>query len=95
MSQSPPSLVRSQTAFPSSRIELQQAETDALLAWAVEVAGSKRTYFEIGQQLARRLGAHPVADGLTEIGFWVPELTGQIVPAGRSIYLEVFTPVGE
>ncbi|MGB7086206.1 MAG: glucosylglycerol hydrolase, partial [Phormidesmis sp.] len=94
MSQSPPPIGRSQTV-PSSRIELQPAETEALLAWAVEVAGSKRTYFEIGQQLARRLGAHPVADDLTEIGFWVPELTGQIVPAGRSIYLEVFTPVGE
>ncbi len=74
-------------------IELDVAATKALLAWAVEVAGSKDTYFEIGQKLAKRLGAHPAADGLTEIGFWVPELAGQISPTERSIYLEVFTPV--
>ncbi len=77
-----------------STIELDAAATEALLAWAVEVAGSKDTYFEIGQKLAKRLGAHPIADGLTEIGFWAPELAGQILPTERSIYLEVFTPLG-
>ncbi len=78
-------------------VKLQEPETEALLAWAVSTAGSKATYFEIGQQLARRLGAHvrkrPEAGDLVELGFWVPELTGQILPAERYIYLEVFTPL--
>ncbi|MGC1524757.1 MAG: glucosylglycerol hydrolase [Phormidesmis sp.] len=88
------------SAFPNAAstvhpiIELDTAATEALSAWAVKVAGSKDTYFEIGQKLARRLGAHPTADGLTEIGFWAPELAGQISPTDRSIYLEVFTPMG-
>ncbi len=91
--------------FPQDKpgIELREPETEALMVWALKVAGSKATYFEIGQQLARKLGAHPVADddlsgntasNLTEIGFWVPELVGQIfLPADRNIYLEVFTPL--
>ncbi|NJM97692.1 MAG: alpha-amylase [Phormidesmis sp. RL_2_1] len=74
-------------------VELQASETESLLAWALEIASSKRTYFEIGQQLARRIGAHPTADGLAEIGFWVPELAGQLAASERHIYLEVFTPL--
>lgn len=78
----------------TSPVELQGAETDELLAWAAKVGDSKKlTYFEIGQKLTQRLGAHLRADGLVEIGFWVPELAGQILPAERSIYLEVFTPM--
>ncbi|MEL7353364.1 MAG: glucosylglycerol hydrolase [Cyanobacteria bacterium J06560_5] len=86
-----PSSVSSATSIPP--VELQTAETEALMAWAVKTASSKRTYFEIGQKLATRLGAHPVADGLTEIGFWVPELANQLVASDRAIYLEIFTPV--
>ncbi|MGD1900059.1 MAG: glucosylglycerol hydrolase, partial [Phormidesmis sp.] len=80
------------SAQSRSPVELQEAETEALMAWAVKTASSKRTYFEIGQELARRMGAHPIANGLTEIGFWVPELAGQLA-TGRNIYLEIFTAV--
>lgn len=83
MSTSPPSL---------SLVELKETETEAMMAWALKVAGSKATYFEIGQQLAHRLGAHPVEGGLVELGFWVPELAGQLAPGERHVYLEVFTP---
>ena len=76
-----------------SRVELKAAETEALMAWALGVAGSKKTYFEIGQQLARRLGAHPIEGGLTELGFWTPKLAGQILPMERQLYLEIFTPI--
>ncbi len=91
--------------FPQDQpaVELREPETEALMAWALKIAGSKATYFEIGQQLARKLGAHPRPEaesdganpsGLTEIGFWVPELARQaFLPAGRNIYLEVFTPL--
>lgn len=76
------------------QIKLQVAETEALAAWAIEVGKSDATMFEVGQQLSRRLGAHVRSDGLTEVGFWVPKLAGQILPADRNIYLEVFTPLG-
>ena len=88
--------VLSEPTFAPS-VKLQGPETEALLEWALGTASSKATYFEIGQQLARRLGAHvcrrPGAEDLVELGFWVPELTGQILPAERYIYLEVFTPL--
>ena len=74
-------------------VELRGHETEALMAWALAVGESDATWFEISQQLARRLGAHPRLDGLTEIGFWVPELANQILPAERNIYLEIFTPL--
>ena len=76
-----------------SPVELQESETEALMAWALKVASSKATYFEIGQLLAHRLGAHPIEDGLVELGFWVPALAGQILPSERHVYLEVFTPI--
>ncbi|MEL6938290.1 MAG: glucosylglycerol hydrolase [Cyanobacteria bacterium J06598_1] len=85
----------SKSTDSSTAIALQEAETEALLNWAVEIAGSKKTYFEIGQQLARRLGAHPIEGGLTEIGFWTPNLAGQRLPANAGLYLEVFTPQSE
>ncbi len=84
----------SERALSLPPVELQEPETAALLAWAVDVGESGATYFEIGQQLARRLGAHVCADGLTELGFWVPKLAGQILPNERhNVYLEIFTPL--
>ena len=77
----------------SQPIQLNPAETDALMAWAIATDESDDTMFEKGQQLAKRLGAHYRDDGLVEIGFWVPELAGQILPAERNIYLEIFTPL--
>ncbi|MGF1536364.1 MAG: glucosylglycerol hydrolase [Elainellaceae cyanobacterium] len=69
------------------------AETQALLDWAEGVANSGATYLQKSQQLARRLGAHYREDGLTEIGFWTPGLTGEVIQTAREIYLEVFTPL--
>ncbi len=77
---------------PENAIQLHAAETEALMAWAIATDESDDTMFETGQKQARRLGAHPRPDGLVEIGFWVPELAGQILPAERHIYLEIFTP---
>lgn len=72
-------------------IELVEPATQELLDWATEVDRSEATYFEKGQQLATRLGAHYRADGLTEFGFWTPELTAQVMRR-KEIYLEVLTP---
>ncbi len=77
----------------SPLIQLVGAETQGLLDWADSVANSRATYLQISQQLARRLGAHYRPDGLTEICFWTPGLTGEVIQTAREIYLEVFTPL--
>ncbi len=88
---SPP--VETASPKPQNWVQLEPEETDALMAWAIAQTEPDKTMFETGQRLAQRLGAHPRPDGLTELGFWVPELTGQIMPAERNIYIEVFTPL--
>ncbi|OAB62241.1 alpha-amylase [Leptolyngbya valderiana BDU 20041] len=80
------------TSMPS--IELIEEATQDLLEWAAEIDASHATYFEKGQQLARRLGAHYREDGLTEIGFWAPELTAQVMRK-KEIYLEILTPLDD
>ena len=40
-----------------------------------------------------RLGTHYREDGLTEIGFWTPELAGEVIQTNRDVFLEVFTPL--
>lgn len=75
-------------------IQLEEKATQSLLDWALAVDHSERSYLEKGAALARRLGAHYREDGLTEIGFWTPELTGEVMRP-RAIYLEVFTPQTE
>jgi len=77
----------------TSKIRLVEDATQELMAWATTVNDSDETYFERGQVLARRLGAHYREDGLTEIGFWTPELAGEVIQSERSIFLELFTPV--
>ncbi len=77
----------------STAIQLQTIETHQFLDWAAKIADSGIPYFEIGRQLSHRLGAHPRPDGLTEFGFWVPELAAQITPTAQEVYLEVFTPL--
>ncbi|MEO0407377.1 MAG: glucosylglycerol hydrolase, partial [Cyanobacteria bacterium P01_A01_bin.135] len=77
----------------SPAIQLVGAETQALLDWANAVINSGATYLQTSQQLARRLGAHYRPDGLTEIGFWTPGLTGEVIQTARDIYLEIFTPL--
>ncbi|MDY6937847.1 MAG: glucosylglycerol hydrolase [Cyanobacteriota bacterium] len=76
----------------SSNIQLIEAATQQLVDRAIAIDHSNLSYFEKGQQLARLLGAHYRADKLTEIGFWVPELIGQVMRK-HEIYLEVLTPL--
>lgn len=76
----------------ASQISLVADETQKLIDWAQSVQHSDETIFHKAQTLAKRLGAHYRSDGLTEIGFWVPELSpGEIQP--KNIYLEIFTPL--
>ena len=73
-------------------IRLVPDATGKLLAWASGLEGSSNTYLEQTKALARKLGAYYRPDGLTEIGFWVPGLIGDVLHE-REIYLEIFTPI--
>jgi len=75
-------------------IQLQEKATQELLDWAIDIDYSDLSYVKKAAAFARRLGAHYREDGLTEIGFWTPELTGEVMRP-RAIYLEVFTPEAE
>ncbi len=75
----------------ATQIQLLEAETQELLDWAEAIHRSGETLFHQAQALATRLGAHYRPDGLTEIGFWTPELESDMVQP-KNIYLEVFTP---
>jgi hypothetical protein len=74
----------------ATRVHLLEKETDALVQWAEEVHHSDETLFNKARILATRLGANYRADGLTEIGFWAPELGADMVQP-KNIYLEIFT----
>lgn len=75
-----------------SPIQLVEDETQKLLNWAQETQESEETIFHKAQRLATRLGAHyRPADGLTEIGFWAPELGADMIQP-KNIYLEILTP---
>ncbi len=74
-----------------SQIQLIEEATQDLLAWANQVEHSDETMFKKAQQIATRLGAHYRADGLTEFGFWTPELAADVIQP-KNIYLEIFTP---
>ena len=76
-----------------SKLCLVEDETQTLLQWAASVTASDDTYFGRGQRLAKRLGAHYRRDGLTEFGFWTPELTANVIQSERSLELEIFTPL--
>lgn len=76
-----------------SNIYLVEDETQTLLTWAASVMASEDTYFGRGQRLAKRLGAHYRRDGLTEFGFWTPELTANVIQSERTLELEIFTPL--
>ncbi|NEP17175.1 MAG: alpha-amylase [Leptolyngbya sp. SIO4C1] len=80
-------------ATVSRRIQLVEDETQSLLAWADSIQQSTDTYFVKAQKLARRLGAHYRHDRLTEIGFWTPELAGDIIQSEHKIDLEIYTPL--
>jgi hypothetical protein len=73
-------------------VTLVESETEQLLAWAQRVQETDDTVLHKSQALATRLGAHYRPEsGLTEIGFWAPELGADMVQP-KNIYLEVFTP---
>lgn len=78
-------------------LQLDAVETGKLLAVLEGIDRAdleEMSYFEKGQAYARHLGAHYRSDGLTEVGFWTPELTGEVLRP-RAIYLEVFTPLDD
>ncbi len=82
------------TATKRTPITLIADETQKLLDWADSVQQSNDTIFHKAKTLATRLGAHYRADGLTEIGFWAPELGADMFQP-KNIYLEVLTPLNE
>ncbi|MGJ3248633.1 MAG: glucosylglycerol hydrolase [Elainellaceae cyanobacterium] len=73
------------------QIFLVDNETQALLDWTAQVQHSDETIFHKAQTLATRLGAHYRSDGLTQIGFWAPELGADMIQP-KNIYLEILTP---
>lgn len=78
-------------AIPTESIGLEAGPTEELLAWAEAIEASGAATFEKARQLATRLGARVRPDGLVEIGFWTPELSGGVIQP-KNIVLEVFTP---
>ena len=75
----------------SAAAVLEAEPTAELIAWAEAIEAGEASTLEKAQQLATRLGAHVRPDGLTRIGFWTPELAGDVIQP-RNIQLEVFTP---
>ena len=80
------------TAKSKPSLSLNQDASQKLIDWVSEIENSEATYLEKSQAIARRLGAHYRPDGLTEIGFWTPELTSEVMRP-RDIYLEAFTAI--
>ncbi len=80
-------------AQTENSVTLVEAATQELLDWAAAITESDRTYFQKAKALATRLGSHyRHEDGLTEIGFWTPELTGETLEM-MEVRLEVLTPL--
>ncbi|EAQ75221.1 MULTISPECIES: glucosylglycerol hydrolase [unclassified Synechococcus] len=73
-------------------VALEAGPTAELLAWAAAIESSDATTLEKARHFATRLGAHWQPGGLTTIGFWTPELAGDLIQP-RNILLEVFTPL--
>ena len=73
-------------------VALEAGPTAELLAWAAAIENSDATTLEKARHFATRLGAHWQPGGLTTIGFWTPELAGDMIQP-RNILLEVFTPL--
>ena len=74
------------------QIQLVEEETRKLIEWIEKVEQSDETVFHKAQKVATRLGVHyRPEDGLTEIGFWTPELESDVIQP-KNIYLEIFTP---
>lgn len=90
-----------------SDIVLVEAATQAFWRWVAALTDSDQDCFGRAQTLATRLGAYYRSDGLTEIAFWVPDLSQAVDPSlngatrnhydqiqqAKDIYLEVLTPL--
>jgi hypothetical protein len=76
-----------------SPIGLVEDATQELINWAKAITQSDNFHFHQVQKLATRLGAHYRVDGLTEIGFWTPELGAEMEHRVQDVYLEVLTPL--
>ncbi len=74
-------------------ISLDLSETQKMLDWAEAVGHLEDTIFHQGQVYAQRLGAHYRADGLTEFGFWTPELAAEVIQSERTLELEILVPL--
>jgi len=79
-------------ATAGKAVRLEEQPTQALVEWAEAIHQSDETILHKAQALATRLGANYRPEtGLTEIGFWAPELGADMIQP-KNIYLEVFTP---
>jgi hypothetical protein len=76
----------------STAITFHPQETQALIDWIEKSQDQDLTTFEEAKVLATRLGAHYRTDGLTEFGFWAPEIGADYLQA-QNVYLEVLTPL--
>ena len=72
-------------------LQLNSAATADLLAWVREQYETIADDFQRAEVLSRRLGTH-YANGLTTIGWWLPELVEDEI---ATWHLEVLDPVGE
>lgn len=76
----------------SKSITLVEDETRKLIDWVIGVESSTATYLDKSKILNRKMGAHYRGDGLTEIGFWAPELISAVMQT-QDIFLEILTPL--
>ncbi|AFZ47758.1 hypothetical protein Cyast_1802 [Cyanobacterium stanieri PCC 7202] len=74
-----------------TKISLVESETRKLINEIKRIEKSSNTVFEENQDVATYLGANYREDGLTQIGFWTPQLLREVMHLNE-IYLEVFTP---
>lgn len=72
---------------------LLEDETRDLISWA---QGIRTKYgddvFGAARELVKQLGAHYREDGITQVGFWTPQLVEKEIPPER-IYFEILTPL--
>lgn len=73
------------------QLKLVESETEELLKKIIDIEESSESIFQENQLVATYLGALHRDDGLTQIGFWTPQLMREIMHLNE-IYLEVFTP---
>ena len=72
---------------------LLREETENLMAWARDVQQQADAPFIAAQQLVRRLGAH-YNQGVTEFGFWTPQLE-KLNLLDERVMLEIHTPIDD